>query len=329
VIVLANIKHRIVKAIKFRFFYKPYKTFIAPLVRNYIALTDKNFESKIIVKVDGGLGSQMWQYALGRGAGIACGLPVLYDLTWFDQNGMDINNIHTRAYQLESVFPKISIEKADLCLLKKYRMYFDLFPGTRFDYDKTIFSLRQPRYLGGYYVNAKYIDDQGNDLRDEFTFRVSLSKENQDTLSRIEAENYAVALHVRRGDYVGSIHDVTSPRYFKEAVKSISDKLSGKNPVFFVFSNGMDWSREIFDGMEEEFIFVENNNNDRGEVDMFLMSRCQHFIISNSSFSWWPAWLSRRSSDKIVVAPDVWLANEHPKGICSMVAKGWATLPAS
>jgi hypothetical protein len=208
-------------------------------------------------------------------------------------------------------------------------MCYDLYPGTRFDYDEAILSSRLARYLGGYYVNAKYIDNQGENLRDEFTFHLRLSEENQNTLSRIEAENCAVALHIRRGDSVGSaVHDVTSPRYFKEAIKLIANKFSRDGAVFFVFSNGMDWSREILRDMEEKFVFVENNDNDRGEIDMFLMSRCRHFIISNSSFSWWAAWLSRRSPDKMVIAPDVWLAFERPKDKYAMIAKGWETLPA-
>jgi hypothetical protein len=88
----------------------------------------------------------------------------------------------------------------------------------------------------------------------------------------------------------------------------------------------MDWCREILAGMDEKFVFVDNNDNDSGEADMFLMSRCAHFIISNSSFSWWPAWLSRRSPGKIVVMPDVWLANESLAGKLRMRVDGWALL---
>ena len=73
--------------------------------------------------------------------------------------------------------------------------------------------------------------------------------------------------------------------------------------------------------------YIESNNNDKGEYDMYLMSKCKHFIISNSGFSWWAAWLNN-SADKIVIAPDKWF-NEtgaspnflraiegHETGIC-------------
>jgi hypothetical protein len=277
--------------------------------------------------MDGGLGSQMWQYALGRAAGMRSPLPVYYDLSWFARDGMDINGIQSRAYRLEDVFPAVRVRRAESAATDLYRKYFDLYPGTRFDYGENILASDSPRYLGGYYLNARYIDEQGDALRDEFEFNVPLSGKNMEILSVIEESHDSVALHVRRGDYVGSIHDVTTSEYFREAVKTVSARLSPARAVFFVFSNGMDWSRETLKGIDENFVFVENNDNDRGEADMFLMSKCCHFIISNSSFSWWPAWLSRRSIEKIVIAPDVWLNRERTAEKHGMLLKDWLILP--
>jgi hypothetical protein len=325
--VFKDIASRIVKSMRHRLLVKPYKAFAAPLFRRFIKTFDKNFVPGVVVKVDGGLGSQMWQYALGRGAEIASGLPAYYDLTWFAKSGMDINGLHKREYRLEEVFPSIRLNRASPGMLRTYSLHFDLYPRTRRDYDEKILSSQEPRCLGGYYVNARYIDRQGDGLRDEFTFEVHLSDEDKAVLRRIEREAHPVAIHIRRGDYVGSIHDVTTPHYFRKAVEFISDRLSPERAVFFVFSNGMDWSQEVLKGIGEDFVFVRNNDNDRGEVDMFLMSRCGHFVISNSSFSWWPAWLSRRSPDKTVVAPDVWIANESSRGKGSMIVDGWLTLP--
>ncbi|MDR3331479.1 MAG: alpha-1,2-fucosyltransferase [Synergistaceae bacterium] len=304
----------------------PYKALIAPVVRGLIA-AGRNFRPSVVVKMDGGLGSQMWQYAIGRGAGRASGLRALYDLSWFDGDTRDINGIYSRAYQLEPVFPCIKPAKADQALLLTYRLHFDLYPGTRLDYDETIFSSRSPRYLGGYYVNAKYVDGQGDGLRDEFKFNVPLTTENGLALSRIKTERHSTAIHIRRGDYVGSAHDVTTPDYFRGAVKWIADRLPPGEVVFFVFSNGIDWSREILRDLDYEFIYIDDNDNDNGHIDMYLMSQCSHFIISNSSFSWWPAWLSRRSADKIVVMPDKWKANELRENRLSMRAEGWDVVP--
>jgi hypothetical protein len=282
----------------------------------------------IVVLVDGGLGSQMWQYSLGRLAAMKSGLPVCYDLSWFERDGMDINKKYSRAYRLETVFPNVRLENADAKTAETYRKYFNLYPGTRRDYDEKVIASRNARYIGGYYVNAKYVDLQGDALRDELTFGIELSDGNGKVRSAIESTPQAVAIHIRRGDYVGSVHDVTTPKYFTDAVKFIAAKLSPEKAVFFVFSNGMEWSRKILEGLDEKFVFVENNDNDSGEADMFLMSRCAHFVISNSSFSWWPAWLSRRSADKIVVAPNVWLSGERVSDRLSMLSEGWLAMPA-
>jgi hypothetical protein len=302
---------------------RPYRA----IARNYILATRKDFEPGIVVMMDGGLGSQMWQYSIGRLAAMKSGLPVCYDLSWFDRDGRDINKKFSRAYRLESVFPNVQVKRADENTSRMYRNYFNLYPGTRFRYDERIVAAREAKYLGGYYVNAHYIDQQGDALRDELTFGIRLSEENETLLSLIASASNAVAIHIRRGDYIGSVHDVTTPRYFTEAVRYVAKKLYPERAVFFVFSNGMEWSREILAGVDEKFVFVENNDNDSGEADMFLMSRCAHFIISNSSFSWWPAWLSRRSPGKIVVMPDVWLTWERAVDKLSMAAAGWVALP--
>jgi hypothetical protein len=298
-------------------------------VRKIVPMISKRFEPGIVVKVDGGLGSQMWQYALGRAAGKLSGLPVYYDLSWFDGEPKDINKVFSRAYRLESVFPKVSLKRTDAWLINVYHRYFNVLPVTRMNYEDEVIASDQPRYLGGYYVNARYVDQQGDGLRDEFEFSVNMSAKNREVLSFIESERHSVALHIRRGDYVGSVHDVTTPRYFRESVKALSDMVSPDKAVFFVFSNGMDWSREVLEDIDEKFVFLENNDNDHGEADMYMMSMCSHFIISNSSFSWWPAWLSGRSPGKIVIMPDVWLSYERPEDKHSMKLKDWIALPVS
>jgi hypothetical protein len=95
--------------------------------------------------------------------------------------------------------------------------------------------------------------------------------------------------------------------------------------VFFVFSNEIEWSRKLLVELNEELeiIYVDNNDNDKGAADMYLMSNCSHFIISNSSFSWWPAWLSTRSPEKIVIMPEKWLADETPEQRFSMKVDSW------
>lgn len=322
----ANFFIRVLKSARYRLLSKPYNRFLAPMVARYIA-GRRDFKPEIVVMIDGGLGSQMWQYGLGRGARLASGLPVSYDLSWYARGAKDINGVDNRSYELTSIFPGLPFQEAQETISRAYRKYFNAYPGTRFHYEEDILSSKSPRYLGGYYINAKYIDRQGDALRELFRFDPGFSEQNRLTHSRIVSAPYPVAVHVRRGDYVGSVHDVTTPGYFHSAIRHIADKLAPEKATFFVFSNGMEWCKETLAGLDEDFVFVEENDNDRGARDMYLMSCCSHFIISNSSFSWWAAWLGM-THDKIVVMPDKWLACEKGTDRLAMRAEGWTVLSA-
>ena len=306
-------------------FVKPYKKLFSPLVRRRICASEK-FIPQAIVTMNGGLGSQMWQYALGRGIRVISGLPVCYDLSWYEKSGMDINRRFSRAYRLESVFPNVAIQRASRDEIRRYRLYFDRYPGARFDFCEEILSSKNARYMSGSYVNAKYVDFQGGTLRDEFLFKLDLSGENARILASIQSAPLPVAVHVRRGDFVGSGHDVTTIEYFRNAIDLVTRKFSPEKPMFFVFSNDMGWVRENFHALDGDFFYADANGNDDGACDMYLMSECAHFIISNSSFGWWSAWLSRRSGDKLVVMPDRWTRREKER--LTMMAKGWQALPA-
>lgn len=321
----ANILTRALKSVRRRLFWKPYNRFLVPAVARHMA-GRKDFKSEIVVLVDGGLGSQMWQYALGRGAALASGLPVCYDLSWFARGAKDINGLHNRNYELTTVFPGLPFQEASGRVVRMYKRYFNLYPGTRLAYEEDILSSEFPRYLGGYYVNARYIDGQGDALRELFQFAPGFGERNGPVLSRIISARCTVGVHIRLGDYVGSVHDVTTPGYFRSAIRHIADRLAPERAVFFIFSNGMERSKEMLAGLDEDIVFVEGNDNDNGACDMYLMSRCSHFIISNSSFSWWAAWLGR-AGGKIAVMPDRWLASERSSGRLAMKAEGWTALP--
>jgi hypothetical protein len=297
-----------------------YKKLFAPSVGKLLEHR-QNFLPKILVKMDGGLGSQMWQYAIGRGASRMSGLPVFYDLSWFRKYSKDINGKYNRNYEIEKVFPHIKINEMSRKDCFVYKLNFDFYPGNRFEYEEVMMTSSRARYLGGYYINAQYIDKQGDALRNEFSFKLNLSEENKRVLSQINNTSNSVALHIRRGDFVGSVHDVTTPTYFTNSIRHILGKTSPCKVTFFVFSNDIPWCKNFLSTFEEDFIYVENNDNDNGAFDMYLMSKCSHFIISNSSFSWWAAWLSKRSLEKIVIMPDKWLRNE--KGSLSMRSTDW------
>ena len=117
----------------------------------------------------------------------------------------------------------------------------------------------------------------------------------------------AVAIHVRRGDYISNqntteFHGICSLDYYHKAIDEIISKVN--DPHFFVFSDDPEWTQENLK-IDAPTTYVAHNSSDKNYEDLRLMSLCNHFIIANSSFSWWGAWLSRNES-KIVIAPSRW-----------------------
>jgi hypothetical protein len=115
----------------------------------------------------------------------------------------------------------------------------------------------------------------------------------------------AVVIHVRRGDYLSEknrgIYELCDMKYYDSAIDKV--KKNVKNPLFFVFSDDIGWCRKSFD-KSEKIVFVDDSLNT--DIDDFtLMLQGKHFIIANSTFSWWAAWLNT-VPNKIVISPEKW-----------------------
>ena len=120
-----------------------------------------------------------------------------------------------------------------------------------------------------------------------------------------ELENVeSVSIHIRCGDYFShSRYCVCNDSYYKEAIQKISSYV--KAPYFYVFSDDKEWSRNFMSKLGVPFKLVSWNNGLMSYQDMFLMSKCKHNIIANSTFSWWGAWLNN-TPHKVVIAPSTW-----------------------
>ena len=122
----------------------------------------------------------------------------------------------------------------------------------------------------------------------------------------MESSN-SVGLHIRRGDYVehALFKGICDLCYYKKGIKEILH--DGKNHVFFIFSNDIQWCEEHIAPLLEghEFFFINQNTGIHSCWDMFLMTHCKDLVIANSSFSWWGAFLNNRGGR--VVAPKVWV----------------------
>jgi len=156
-------------------------------------------------------------------------------------------------------------------------------------------------YEGGWHQPA-YMRDVEDEVRKAFQFDLNkLGELNNQCLAEINGCN-SVSLHVRRGDFLKEttlFGNIATPAYYNKALAYIRERV--KKPVFYVFSDDIDWCRENI--REDAVRFVDWNTGEDAWKDMLLMSRCKHNINANSTFAWWGAWLNT-NPDKIVVVPD-------------------------
>ena len=157
---------------------------------------------------------------------------------------------------------------------------------------------------GGFQTGI-YLKDIQELIKKELRIITPLSGTNIDLFKKISCEN-SVAVHIRRGDYLNPRYanlNICGYSYYKKAIDYCENNLS--NPIFFVFSNSEDdinWIKNNYNFIPSNSIFVSGNAD---YEDMLLMYSCKHFVISNSTFSWWAQYLSANES-KLVIAPNIW-----------------------
>jgi hypothetical protein len=293
-------------------FRSAYRPIVAPIAQAVIKAARRDFEPAIVVPLEGSLGLKMWRYAIGHVAGIASGLTVRYDVSLIDDDASDPDF-------MEGVFPEICLQKAPSAMTRLYRRYFCTGDpdGAPMAYDEALLSSKRPRYMGGRYLNAAYIEGHESALREKFAFRPVLTEESRFIFSSVYMEELPVAVHLTTGTVSG--------RYFRAAVRMMSERLAPAKPAFFVFSSNDEPDSDILSDTGEEFVYVDENQG--GEAArMYLMSRCKHFVISNSLSAWWPALLSEETPDKIVMMPDKWLGESRQNAAGAMSAPGWTVL---
>lgn len=269
----------------------------------------------IISKITGGLGNQLFQYAVGKSAALFHNVTLKLDITAYenyklhngyrlDQFAIDAQIANTQ--EIEKLKGKNHLLAKVLCkagILKKKSYYAE---KERTIYDEKVFSLEEC-YLDGYWQNEQYFLGIRELLLHELTPKLPLGQQAQAYLKQIK-NTQSVSLHVRRGDYLNhpeiGVLDLT---YYQKAHDYMLSKIG--NPIFYIFSNDQPWCKQNLKFIKNA-VYIKDTQTEID--DLMLMSQCQHNIVANSSFSWWGAWFNNYS-EKIVLAPKKWVV-ENPKG---------------
>ncbi len=280
----------------------------------------------IIIQMTGGMGNQMFQYALYLKL-CSLGREVKFDdISEYDRPG--VRPVMLWAFDID--YPRADKDEineiTDGFLKFSHRVRRKLFGRKSKEYHEESCNfdgqalVREPAYLTGYFQSEKYFKDIEEQVRGAFTFSGKiwegldgeLKERLEGYLKRIE-NAVSVAVHIRRGDYLEKEEiygGICTEEYYRRAIAYFEEK--EPEAVFFLFSNEPEWVKKwIRENYEDNgrFVAVESGREENGYLDMYLMSRCRHYIIANSSFSWWGAWLGA-SRDKRIIAPSKWAQNQ-------------------
>jgi Glycosyl transferase family 11 len=280
---------------------------------------------KVIVKIQGGLGNQLFQFACGKSLAIKHGATLTLNTSWFATHEQGVTS---RAFLLER-----------LCLIRDCQITSDpitkpsrwqrllqnfwpsrpywLIEREHFRYDSKVW--RAPRFTSqnlfilGYWQSFRYFEKNIGLLREEILPRYDLSQHYQLYAKTIESDDRSVMIHVRRGDYVNlahvaSWHGALGLTYYQKACTVMTEKIGSCH--FFIFSDDLIWVKEQFDFLEN-CTFIENEATTESVIaELMLMRMCRHHIIANSSLSWWAAWLSQHPEQQ-VICPKQWIQGQH------------------
>lgn len=284
----------------------------------------------ITMRIKGGLGNQLFQYAAAYSLAKRLNQPFQFDVAF-------TNNMTERAYKFSELNVNVATTVSDKMLSKKIRFIKNKYINkmcrvlnlskhkcedylywieTKDTWQPDFFTIENGNlYVDGYFQSEEYFKDFRTDLLKQFTPRHTPEEEYKKILAEIKKVN-AVAVHVRRGDFKkdnNPFHYLLDEKYYQKAIQYIREHVN--EPVFFFFSDDINWVKEKFtDSKEFRFINLKTKHSDVDEL--MLMKNCNHIITANSTFSWWAAWLND-FEDATRIVP------KRPYGMKGMIPQNW------
>lgn len=275
----------------------------------------------IKVKIQAGLGNQMFQYALARAIQETTGKEVVLDLSFYAPGGVAEGDV-ARGYGLDKYELNQDL-KYDYASTPKKNTIFEkilrkLKRESPFVFYQKYLQPKDGAHLIGFWQSEKYFKNIANIIRKEFTLKDKIEARSENDLTKryleeiLKAE-HSISVNIRRGDYATNektrnYHGLLSTDYFLEGVEYIvkEKNLEKTKTEIFIFSDDISWCQENLQSLEKfgKLIFVPREIS--ATDAMYLMSRCQNNVIANSTFAWWGAWLND-NSEKIVIAPKHWM----------------------
>ncbi|MBU1260776.1 MAG: alpha-1,2-fucosyltransferase [Planctomycetes bacterium] len=294
--------------------------------------------SKVIVRIKGGFGNQLFCYAAARRLGLVNNSELVID----DVTGFVRDHQYRRQYVLDrfhiSARKATAIERMEP--FERYRRGLAKFVSRRkpflkrryveqegIEFDARLLDIKVEKtiYLDGLWQSENYFRDVSQTIRRDLRTIPPKDTINQNMAEKIR-KCTSIAVHIRWFDKSdnGSVGYNLKCSYYARATKEIMGRVT--MPHFFIFSNNPEATRQMLDLPEDIVTYVDHNRgDDNAYADFWLMTQCKHFIIANSTFSWWGAWLAE-SKSKIIIAPSLKLIGVNSWGFDGLIPDGWVLL---
>ncbi len=287
----------------------------------------------IVIRLTGGLGNQLFQYAAAKALAIRNDEVLVLDIgTYFREslpelevsrdfelyNFIGINDEVTHKVESFNNLSKIFkfIQKNIPFKIKRY------YKETSYNFNPNFFKLKKNIFLEGAWQSEKYFIEFKDILQENLVLKTNVIERVVDLAEKIKRQE-SVSVHVRRGDYLRKKiilewHGVLELDYYQKALEIIL-KNNSSTKIYY-FSDDIEWVENnllpIYSGT-----IVSNKLSKNHFEDFHLMSSCKNNIVANSSFSWWAAWLNRNKS-KIVIAPQKWFRT-NKVDIKDLIPNSW------
>ena len=290
----------------------------------------------IVVRLMGGLGNQMFQYATAYALAKRNNTEVKIDVTLLEQNKKHAHEKVThRELDLETFNLKLvfaSQKEIDHFNGKVHNNLFgkiinklgsfsrakDLILETGRGFNEHVLNLKDNKCLVGAWQSESYFSDLKEEIKKIFKFKMAIPESSKEIFDQINNVN-SVCVNVRRGDYITSpIYSknigALQPTYYNSGINWMEEKLS--SPHFFVFSDDVEWCKSNIVSKSPLHFIGHEHAGVKFNTYIQLMSKCKHFVISNSTFAWWAAYLGEKENTN-VVAPVKWSRSDEffPKDI--------------
>ncbi|HTV41928.1 MAG TPA: glycosyltransferase [Candidatus Sulfotelmatobacter sp.] len=287
-------------------------------------LASRDIPNKVVVKLQGGLGNQMFQYAAGLALARRTKSQLILDLSFLlDRSPRPDFTYRDFDLPIFKLAPDCHVMRNGAAYKKELRCVAE----KHFHFDPEIERLGANVYLDGYWQSPRYFESALDEVRQSFEFVSEIGPEARAVLTAIQ-NCESVCLNVRRADFISNprtraIHGLCGEAYFQAAVRRIAGKI--KSPHFFIFSDDIEWCRRANLVGNMPCTFVPHNlAGPRFATYLQLMKSCKHFILPNSTFGWWAAFLNE-SRNKIVIVPKPWFSDPNIN-TADLIPAGWETL---